>query len=110
MSFNSFVPQGSRQIIHVRNPVTLTIGECIAFTSQPSYPVVGNWSWRKDAIALSTSSRVVINENNLRISDVIVEDSAYYSAEVQTSKRRELFQFWLDVKGILASIVWLLLN
>ncbi len=62
---------------------------------------MGNWTWRKDTIPLSTSSRVVISDNSLRISDVILTDSAYYSAEVQTNERRELFQFWLNVKGIL---------
>lgn len=89
-----------RELVHVRNPVTLSVGECISFTAHPSYRVVGNWTWRKDTILLSTtSSRVVIDKNSLWISDVGQADSAYYSAEVQTTERRELFQFWLNVKG-----------
>ena len=87
--------------MHIRYPVTLSVGECITFTARPSYRVVGNWTWRKDTIALPTSSRVVTNKNNLWISDVEVEDSAYYSAEVETVERNELFQFWLNVEGIL---------
>ncbi|CAB3999160.1 macrophage mannose receptor 1-like [Paramuricea clavata] len=96
--FGDSVGTGSRQFVHVHNPVTLTVGECITFTAQPSYRAVGNWTWRKDTIPLSTSSRVVISKNSLRISDVIVTDSAYYSAEVSTTERRELFQFWIIVK------------
>ena len=54
-------------------------------------------------------SRVSINEGTLSISDVIVTDSAYYSAEVETkSGRRELFQFWLFVKGIFDGELYIL--
>ena len=87
---------GIQQFTHIRNPVTLSVGECIEFTARPSSEAVGNWTWRKDTIELNG-----ISKGTLSISDVIVTDSAYYSAEVETkSGRRELFQFWLFVKGI----------
>lgn len=88
---------GTRELSHVRNPVQLSVGQCISFEAHPTYRVVGNWTWRKDTIVISTSDRVVIHSNVLSISDVKLEDSAYYSAVVQTTERRELFKFWLTV-------------
>lgn len=75
------------------------MGQCISFVSHPAYRAVGNWTWRKDTIALSASDRVVVGGSALRILDAMSGDSAYYSAEVETTERRELFQFWLTVKG-----------
>ena len=91
---------GVQHSTHIHNPVTLSVGECIEFTARPWYNVVGNWTWFKDTILLATTSRVVINKGSLSISAVSAKDSAYYSAEFKTGKRKELFQFWLFVEGI----------
>ena len=97
---------GTNQLTHVRNPVQLSVGQCISFTAKLAYPADedhGNWIWRKDAKDMRTavtSDRVTTNENVLTIKDVQLEDSAYYSAEFKTAKRVELFKFWLNVQGL----------
>ena len=99
--FLDVFPSGTDELSHIRYPVELSVGECISFKSYPTYQVSGNWTWRKDTIALSASDRVNIDGNILSISDAKPEDSAYYSAEVRTNKRRESFKFWLTVRGML---------
>lgn len=93
---------GKQDFIHSKNPVRLYVGQCITFTARPSYSVVGNWTWRKNTRPLTASSRVVQDGNYLHIYDVTASDGAYYSTSVQTVERKEFFQFWLTVKGIMA--------